>query len=63
MRARSGMQRGSVSGRVQEGREEEQLESWQRELLRKYRSGLLQHELVEAERNHDGAVVTLSFRV
>ena len=48
---------------VQEGREEEQLAPWKRELLRKYRSGLLQQELVEAERNHGGAVAARPFRV
>ena len=48
---------------VQEGREEEQLAPWKRELLRKYRSGLLRQELVEAERNHGGAVAARPFRV
>eukprot|EP00812_Abedinium_dasypus_P011282 NODE_484_length_1531_cov_4.577236.p1 GENE.NODE_484_length_1531_cov_4.577236~~NODE_484_length_1531_cov_4.577236.p1 ORF type:complete len:414 (+),score=26.34 NODE_484_length_1531_cov_4.577236:171-1412(+) len=54
---------GAARRLVQEGREEEQLAPWKRELLRKYRSGLLQQELLEAERNHGGAVAARPFRV
>jgi len=45
------------------GRSEERMQRWERELLRKYRSGLLDEELVEAEGNHGGAVAARPFRV
>ena len=45
------------------GHSEERMQRWERELLRKYRSGLLSEELVEAEGNHGGAVAARPFRV